>query len=113
MNCDRERWLRSVVKPAIAIAFLAGMLFFTAVPRARAESEADCQRRVARADQLLHIAVQKNGPQSEDAQRRRQELHEARERCWNEHHKWWDEDQHRWHDQQDWDDHDHDRDHDH
>src|SRR5271166_1917030 len=99
---DGAEWMRRVAKSAIPVALLAGMLFFTAVPRAHAESEEDCQKRVARADQLLHVAIEKNGPQSPDAERRRQELHEARERCWNEFHKWWDEDQHRWHDQHDW-----------
>ena len=109
MNFDGTRWIRSFMNLAIPIAFMAGMLFFTAVPRAHAESEQQCQRRVARADQLLHIAIEKNGPNSADADRRRHQLHEARERCWNEHHRRWDEDQHRWHEEHDWDDHDHDR----
>jgi len=38
----------------------------------------------------------------------RQQLHEAREYCWTHAHKWWDEDNHRWHTDRDWDDHDHD-----
>ena len=97
----------------LSIAVLLGLASFAAVPRAHAESEEDCQRRVERADQLLHIAIHKNGPESEDANRRRHELREARERCWHEFHKWWDPDRRRWHDQQDWDDHDHDRDFDH
>lgn len=95
------RWL-------LTLFLSAGFFCWTAVPRMKAESEADCQKRVERANQLLHIAIDKNGPHSPDAERRRQELHEARERCWNEFHKWWDPDEHRWHDRQDWDDHDHD-----
>jgi hypothetical protein len=42
----------------------------------------------------------------------RQQLHEAREYCWSHAHKWWDEGNHRWHTDRDWDDRDHDHDHD-
>jgi len=44
---------------------------------------------------------------SKQADRARHELHDARERCWNERHRWWDEDGHRWRSDRDWDDHDH------
>lgn len=95
-----------IVSVAATVAISAAMLFSMAVPRARADD--DCQKRIEHIDHLLHIAIHNHGPDSPDAQRRRQELHEAREQCWRENHRWWDPDQHRWHDQQDWDDHDHD-----
>jgi len=44
---------------------------------------------IAKADHKLHEAVEHHG--------------------WNERHRWWDEDGHRWHSDRDWDDHDHDR----
>lgn len=91
-------------------AVLTAALLFTAVPRLHAENYERCQRRIARADHELHEAVEKHGRHSKQADHERRELHEARERCWREYHRWWDEDAHRWHTDRDWDEHDHDRD---
>lgn len=102
---SRSKLLKRLFFPTIA---LAGCLLFTGAPQLRADDD-DCQRRVARADHRLHEAIEHHGPASRQADRRRQELHEARERCWNSSHRWWDEHEHRWHSDRDWDDHDHDR----
>ncbi len=107
----RDRKLKWMTRMVVSATLILGFATVAAVPRAHAESEEECQRRIARADQLLHIAINKNGPRSEDAERRRHQLREARERCWREFHRWWDEDEHRWHQERDWDEHDHDRDH--
>ena len=96
-------------KAALAAAALAGFLMFTGVPL-RADRD-DCQRRVARADHRLDRAVARFGYRSRQAAHARHELREARERCWNGDHRWWDEHERRWHTERDWDDHDHDRDH--
>ena len=98
-------------KTALAAVALAGFLMFTGAPLLRADRD-NCQRRVARADHRLHEAIEHHGYRSEQAERRRHELHEARERCWSARHRWWDEHEHRWHTERDWDDRDHDRDHD-
>ena len=101
----RHRLINSLFgKTALAAAALAGLLIFPGVPRLLAD---DCQRSVARADHRLHEAIEHHGYRSEQAERRRHELHEARERCWNVRHRWWDEHEHRWHTERDWDDHDH------
>jgi dienelactone hydrolase len=92
----------------ITAAFL-GMLAFAGAPRASAESYDSCQHRIVKADHKLHQAVDHHGWNSKQADRARFELRQARERCWNERHRWWDEDGHRWHSDRDWDDHDHDR----
>ena len=92
-----------------AAAALAGFLMFTGVPSLRAAND-DCQRRVARADHRLHEAIERHGYRSNQAERRRHELREARERCWNRSRRWWNEHEHRWHTDRDWDDNDHDRD---
>jgi hypothetical protein len=100
-----KRWFfRQVAFPAAA---LAGVLMFTAAPTMRADEH--CERRIAKADHKLHEAIEHHGPGSEQAEHWRHELHEAREACWRENHRWWDEDEHRWHSDRDWDDHDHDR----
>jgi dienelactone hydrolase len=100
---------KSLVKMVFAGAALAALLAFSAVPRANAGDRDDCQRRVSKADHKLHEAIEHHGWNSRQADHARHELHEARERCWNEQHRWWDEDGHRWRGDRDWDDHDHDR----
>jgi hypothetical protein len=94
-------------KATVTFVALAGALFLMSVPPLRAD---DCQRRIERADHNLHEAIEHHGSQSKQAERWRHELREARERCWKEGHRWWDEDAHRWHTDRDWDDHDHDAD---
>jgi hypothetical protein len=97
-------------KTLLASAAILALLAFAGAPGASAESYDHCQRRVAKADHKLHEAAEHHGWNSRQAEHARQELHEARERCWNENHRWWDEDGHRWHMDRDWDDHDHDHD---
>lgn len=97
------------VRKYVGLGVLAGgMLFFT-LPRMHAETQEQCQRRVAHAEHELHEAIEHHGRNSRKAEHERRELHEARERCWREHHQWWDEHEHRWRQQNDWDDRDHDR----
>ena len=67
----------------------------------------DCQKRTIKADQNLHEAIAKHGPQSSEAEHWRSELAAARSYCWEHNHRWWDEDTHSWHNEHDWDDHDH------
>jgi hypothetical protein len=94
----------------VGMAVAAAFLLFSAVPRASAESAEQCQRRIAHADHELHEAIEHHGRHSRQADHERRELHEARERCWREHHQWWDEHERRWRNEHDWDDRDHDRD---
>jgi hypothetical protein len=103
------RGRKSLGKMVFASAALAAFLAFAWAPRVNAGDHDDCQRRTAKADHKLHEAIEHHGWNSKQADHARQELHEARERCWNEQHRWWDEDGHRWHTDHDWDDHDHDR----
>ena len=91
-------------------AAVLGLLLFFPPPGAHAETLEHCQRRIQHADYELHEAIERHGRHSRQADHERRELHEARERCWREHHRWWDEDQHRWREEHDWDDRDHDRD---
>jgi hypothetical protein len=99
--------------PMMLFAFAAAF-FFASTTAVRAD---DCQKRIVKADHKLHEAVEHHGWQSSQAEHWRHELREARAYCWEHSHRWWDEDEHRWHSDRDWDDHDHDhdrdRDHDH
>ena len=98
-----------LARTMLASAAILGMLAFAATPRAMADDYDRCQKRIYKADHKLHEAIEHHGWDSKQAERARYELREARERCWNEQHRWWDEDGHRWHSDHDWDDHDHDR----
>ncbi len=93
---------------ALASLLVAGTLLFAGEKTLRADD--DCQRRIARADHKLHEAAEHHGWDSPQAQHWSHELHEAREYCYEHKHRWWDEDEHRWHSDRDWDDHDHDHD---
>lgn len=93
----------------VAAAVLVGSFAVTAAPKLQADDN-DCQRRIAKADHRLHEAVEHHGSHSKQADRARRDLHEAREHCWNSGHRWWNEDDRKWHTERDWDDRDHDRD---
>ena len=96
-------------KAMLATVAFVGLAAFAGTPSALADGDRDCQRRITKADHKVHEAVEHHGWNSRQAEHARHELHDARERCWNERHRWWDEDGHRWRTDRDWDDHDHDR----
>jgi hypothetical protein len=100
--------MNTVRKLLLSLVALAVLLLCAAVPRLQAEDQDRCQRRVAHAEHELHEAIEKHGHHSKQANHERRELHNARERCWSERHQWWDEHEHRWHKDRDWDEHDHD-----
>lgn len=110
MSQGQANSISSAAECMLFLVASAGLMLFSSVIGSQAETEEQCQGRIIHADHELHEAIEHHGPNSRQAERKRQDLHAARERCWREHHRWWDEHQHRWHDQRDWDDSDHDRD---
>jgi hypothetical protein len=92
----------------LTVAIGAGLMLSGGAILAHAESPEHCQHRIQHAEHELHEAVERHGRDSRQAERKRVELREARERCWRENHRWWDEREQRWHDQHDWNDHDRD-----
>ena len=107
---NRKHTLSEAVTSLLPAAALTAALFFSVVPRLHAETYDHCQRRIMHREHDLHEAIERHGRHSSQADHERRELHDARERCWRERHQWWDEHEHRWHTERDWDDHDHDRD---
>ena len=97
-----------IKKSLLSLVAIAVFLFCAGVTRVRAEDADRCQRRVVHAEHELHEAIEKHGNHSQQANHERRELHNARERCWRERHQWWDEHDHRWHTDRDWNEHDHD-----
>lgn len=97
----------------LAAAAFTGFVMLLGAPQLRADN---CQKRTERAAHHLRKAIDHHGPDSPQADHARHELHDARAYCWSHDHRWWDSDNNRWHNQQDWDDndnghHDHDDDH--
>ena len=95
------------ISKLLTLATMAAGLVFVAPPAA---ADDGCQRRTAHVEHKLHEAIEHHGYFSRQANHWRQELHEARERCWRERQSWWNEHDRHWHHARDWDDHDHDHD---
>ncbi len=95
----------------IAIAATFGALcFFAGAPRAQAEDGRSCQFRVERAESRLRDAIEDHGYYSHQANDRRRDLYNQRQRCWNESHYW--NGYNRWYNDHDRDDRYRDRDRD-
>ena len=107
-------WNRALKRWIWSLGVVGGMLASAAVPAVFAQSREDiderCQRRIEHAEHDLHEAIEHHGRHSRQADHERRELREARDRCWREHHRWWDQHERRWHEERDWDDRDHDHD---
>ncbi len=71
-------------KTLAATAVLCGLLLFAGAPGAAAHGSEKCRRRIARAEWKLERAIARHGYFSRQAERRRYELRETRERCWLE-----------------------------
>ncbi|OLE87650.1 MAG: hypothetical protein AUG07_00575 [Acidobacteria bacterium 13_1_20CM_2_60_10] len=89
---------------ALATAALGGFLLLAGVPNAQAHDRNACYRRMQKAEWKLNEAIERHGYYSRQAEHRRHDLREARERCWRERHEWWSERDRRWHRDRDWDD---------
>jgi hypothetical protein len=108
MNTRRDyaKFGRSI----IAALTLGVVLMFVAVPRSHADDRANCQQRIENTEAKLQQEIREHGEHSPQADNRRRELNNERERCWNEQHGWWNGRDHQWHNERDWDrDYDKDR----
>src|SRR5262249_14449623 len=88
----------------VASLLLAGVL----TPVSKADAYEGCQKRMIHADRELHKYIAKHCYESRQDDHWRHELREAREWCWKHRHRWWNEDERRWHTDRDWSDRDHD-----
>ena len=93
-------------KTAAATVMGAALMFFVAAPRVHADDRSKCQHAVEKAEARLNKAIEHNGERSREAEDRRRDLNAERQRCWEEHHQWWNGKEHRWETEQSWD-HDH------
>ena len=69
-----HRWRMILLAPA-----LGGMLLFGVASNSRSCN--DCGEHIRRAEEDLHRAVDRHGEHSREAEQRRRELAEIRERC--------------------------------
>ena len=75
-------------KSGVLAAFLAALfLVGSAVPVRAVDRDDHCERRVRQAEENLERAIRKHGEHSRQAEQRRRELHDVRERChWDRDH---------------------------
>lgn len=86
------------------IAIMAGALsFFVTAPSARADARDKCQHAIEKAEARLDKSIQHSGERSRETEGRRRDLNAERERCFNEHHQWWNGKEHRWETERNWD----------
>src|SRR5439155_23754485 len=74
---------------ALATAALGGFLLLAGVPNAQGHDRNAGYRRMQKAEWKLYEAIERHGYYSRQAEHRRYELREARERWWRERHEWW------------------------
>lgn len=69
-------------KSILLAAALGGVLLFAGAPAARPQYREDqCEQRIRKAEANLHQEIARHGERSPQAERRRHELEQVRERC--------------------------------
>ena len=112
MNARRTRQQMRRGQALLAVAALSAFLLFVGAPALSADEGHECRERIEKAEAKLEKEIRKYGWRSRQAEKRRADLNAARERCWNQYHRWYSGRDHNWHNDRDWD-RDDDRDHDH
>lgn len=78
--------LRKMFGKTMLYAMLGASLLAGVATPARADRDDKCQRDIRKAEQNLEKAVRKHGEHSSQAEQRRRQLDEVRERChWRDH----------------------------
>ena len=73
--------VKAFIAACVVSVFLAGSIPLHALDRDHDRDDRRCRQRIEKAEQRLHQAERRHGPGSRQAQQRRHELEEARERC--------------------------------
>lgn len=94
---------RGLRKSAVATVIAGALFFFSAAPLVRADDRSRCQHAIEKAEGRLDRAVHDRGEHSHEAEERRRQLNEERERCWGRYHQWWNGHEHRWETEHNWD----------
>lgn len=98
-----------MTKPFRFFRIVPGLLLASVVAlplAARADERDHCRNMVERDEQRVQWAIYNHGQDSLETQISRQRLNEARQRCWDEVHVWWNGRDNSWHDVNDWQDYD-------
>jgi len=69
--------------PALGVLLLISGASFTRA----ADRDSDCRKRVHKAEEKLRKEIDRHGERSQQAEKRRRELEEARRSCGEEHHE--------------------------
>ena len=99
--------IQRIGKTAVAAVMVAALSWFVAAPLADADDRSHCQHAIEKAEARLDKAIRDKGERSHEAEDRRHDLNAERQRCWEQHHQWWNGKEHRWETEQNWDHDDH------
>lgn len=94
-----QRFKNAAVAGVAAVA----LLLFVATPRLHADEREKCQHAIEKTEARLDKAIRDRGEHSPEAEDRRRDLNAERERCWNEHHQWWNAKENRSETEHNWD----------
>lgn len=84
-------------------AVALSMIMLAGAPASQAaDGRERCQHHIQKAEVRLDEAIRRHGERSHQAQDRRRDLNNERERCWREYHSWWNGHENRWHTERDW-----------
>jgi hypothetical protein len=72
--------IRTLIAALVVFAFLGGAVPTQALDRDH-DNERKCEQRIHNAESKLQQAIRKHGERSRQAENRRRELEQARERC--------------------------------
>jgi len=98
-----------MTKPFTLLRFASGLALAAAMAfplAARADERDHCRNMIDRDEQRLQWAIYNHGHDSLEADISRRNLNEARQRCWDDYHVWWNGRDGTWHDVNDWEDYD-------
>ncbi len=94
-------------KAAVASTVLSAILVLASAPLVQAEDRSKCQHNIEKAEAKLSHAVSRHGERSSQARSAREHLSAERQSCWSHYHAWYNGQEGRWHNEQDWDHDDH------
>ena len=98
-----------MTKPFTFLRLASGLALAAAIAfplAARADERDHCRNTIDRDEQRVQWAIFNHGHDSLEAQISRDRLNEARQRCWDEFHVWWNGRDSSWHEVNDWEDYD-------
>ncbi len=95
--------MRRRLGTAVAAVATLSFVMFIATPVIHADNRDKCKHAIEKAEAKLDKAIREHGEHSRQAEDRRRDLSAERQRCWDQHHQWWNGKDQRWETEHNWD----------